>query len=100
MKESVTSVKLLINGRQAAETLEQLTKKAEEFRATIEAVKSKEAENPGGGSKSRNLTLLERDLESVERRIKLIQRNSKVTEQTLDWITTRNAKDLKAGMDY
>lgn len=100
MKESVTSVKLLINGRQAAETLEQLTKKAEELRASIEAVKAKEAENPGGGSKSRNLTLLERDLESVERRIKLIQRNSKVTEQTLDWITTRNAKDLKAGMDY
>ena len=65
MKESVTSVKLLINGRQAVETLEQLTKKAEYLRASIEAVKTKEAENPGEGSKSRALTLLERDLESV-----------------------------------
>lgn len=100
MKESVTSVKLLINGRQAIETLEQLTKKAEELRASIEAVKAKESENPGGVSKSRNLTVLERDLESVEGRIKLIQRNSKVTEQTLDWMTTRNAKEIKAGMDY
>ncbi len=79
MTESVKSVKLLINGRQAVETLEQLTHKAEELRQSIEAVKNKEADNSGEGVKSRTQILLERELESVERRITLLKRNAKVT---------------------
>lgn len=92
MAEEVTTVKLLINGRQATETLEGLTRKAEELRAAIDQAKESDDTQKEGR--------LTRELASVERRIKLIERNAQVTQQTLDWITSMSTDDLKYGMDY
>lgn len=90
--ERVTAISFMINGRQAEQTLERLTRRAEELREAIDA-----AQESGD---SQNVERLNRDLEGVNREIAIINRNVRSVENALDYLRDTTKEDVKYGMDY